>query len=81
MPIRVNLKEIFPSDPQEINVDKVNFNFNKLLELGIGTPGPIGLTGPQGAAGPTGLVGPQGDRGATWWVDAGDPNLLRYCLF
>lgn len=78
MPIRVNLKEIFPSDPQEINVDKVNFNFNKLLELGIGTPGPIGLTGPQGAAGPTGLVGPQGDRGATWWVDAGDPNLLTF---
>jgi hypothetical protein len=78
MPIRVNLKEIFPSDPQEINVDKVNFNFNKLLELGIGTPGPIGLTGPQGAAGPVGLVGPQGDRGATWWVDAGDPNLLTF---
>lgn len=78
MPIRVNLKEIFPSDPQEINVDKVNFNFNKLLELGIGTPGPTGLTGPQGAAGPTGLVGPQGDRGATWWVDAGDPNLLTF---
>lgn len=75
MPIRVNLKEIFPSDPQEINVDKVNFNFNKLLELGIGTPGPLGLTGPQGPAGPIGLTGPQGSRGATWWVDAGDPNL------
>jgi LVIVD repeat len=78
MPIRVNLKEIFPSDPQEINVDKVNFNFNKLLELGVGTPGPIGLTGPQGAAGPVGLTGPQGERGATWWVDAGDPNLLTF---
>ena len=78
MPIRVNLKEIFPSDPQEITVDKVNFNFNKLLELGIGTPGPIGITGPQGPAGPIGLTGPQGDRGATWWVDSGDPNTLTF---
>ena len=78
MPIRVNLKEIFPSDPQEINVDKVNFNFNKLLELGVGSPGPIGLTGPIGPAGPIGLVGPQGDRGATWWVDSGDPNTLTF---
>jgi len=78
MPIRVNLKEIFPSDPQEINVEKLNFNFNKLLELGVGSTGPIGLTGPQGPAGPIGLVGPQGDRGATWWVDSGDPNTLTF---
>jgi hypothetical protein len=78
MPIRVNLKEIFPSDPQEINVDKVNFNFNKLLELGVGSTGPIGLTGAQGPAGPIGLTGPQGDRGATWWVDSGDPNTLTF---
>lgn len=78
MPIRVNLKEIFPSDPQEINVEKLNFNFNKLLELGVGSPGPIGLTGPQGPAGPIGLTGPQGDRGATWWVDAGNPNSIIF---
>lgn len=73
MPIRINLKEIFASDPQEINVDKLNFNFNKLLELGIGTAGPVGPTGPEGPAGPIGLTGPQGPRGATWWVDSGDP--------
>ena len=78
MPIRINLKEIFSSDPQEILVDKLNFNYNKLLELGVGTPGPIGTTGPQGAAGPIGLTGPQGDRGATWWVDSGDPNTLTF---
>ena len=78
MPIRINLKEIFPSDPQEIVVNKLNFNYNKLLELGVGTPGPIGLTGPQGPAGPIGLVGPQGDRGATWWVGSGDPNTLTF---
>lgn len=74
MPIRINLKEIFPSDPQEINVEKLNFNFNKLLELGIGTPGSIGLTGPQGPAGPIGSTGPQGIRGATWWVDSNAPT-------
>ena len=78
MPIRINLKEIFSSDPQEINVEKVNFNFNKLLELGVGTPGPIGTTGPQGPAGPIGLTGQQGPRGATWWVDNGDPNNITF---
>ena len=66
MPIRINLKEIFPSDPQEINVEKLNFNFNKLLELGVGTPGSIGLTGPQGI------------RGATWWVDANSPTTHTF---
>jgi hypothetical protein len=78
MPIRVNLKEIFPTDPQEIAVAKLNFNYNKLLELGVGSPGPIGITGPQGAAGPIGLTGPQGGRGATWWVDSGDPALVIF---
>jgi len=76
MPIRVNLKEIFPSDSQEITVDKVNFNFNKLLELGVGDPGIQGLSGTQGPAGPVGIVGPAGLRGSTWFVDAGDPNTL-----
>jgi hypothetical protein len=78
MPIRINLKEIFPSDPQEINVEKVNFNFNKLLELGVGTPGPIGSTGPQGPAGPIGLDGPQGIRGTTWWVDSNTPTTHTF---
>ena len=39
MPIRINLKELFPADSQEITVDKLNFNFNKLLELAIGEQG------------------------------------------
>jgi hypothetical protein len=76
MPIRVNLKELFPADSQEITIDKVNFNFNKLLELGIGEPGIQGLSGIQGPAGPLGLVGPAGLRGSTWFVDSGDPNTL-----
>lgn len=78
MPIRINLKEIFPSDSQDITVDKLNFNFNKLLELGVGDQGDQGVTGPQGAAGPIGLSGIQGLRGSTWFVDAGDPNTLTF---
>lgn len=76
MPIRVNLKEIFTSDPQEITIEKVNFNFNKLLELGIGEQGERGFSGTQGPAGPGGVIGPAGLRGSTWFVDNGDPNFL-----
>jgi hypothetical protein len=77
MPIRINLKELFPADPQEITVDKINFNFNKLLELGIGDDGPIGQSGIRGAAGPSGNLGGQGLRGSTWYVDSvANPNSL-----
>ena len=79
MPIRINLKEIFPADSQEITVDKINFNFNKLLELGIGEQGLQGITGPIGSAGQVGLAGPQGERGSTWLVDSStDPNSLTF---
>ncbi len=78
MPIRINLKELFGSDPQSVTVDKINFNFNKLLELGIGLPGPKGLTGPQGSAGPQGLTGQPGTRGTLWFIGAGDPNLQTF---
>jgi hypothetical protein len=79
MPIRINLKELFASDSQDITIDKVNFNFNKLLELGIGEQGLRGFSGIQGAAGPNGLVGPAGVRGASWFVDStGDPNTLTF---
>lgn len=78
MPIRINLKELFGSDSQEVTVDKVNFNFNRLLELGIGLDGPVGITGPIGGAGPSGPIGPQGDRGNYWFVGAGNPNLSSF---
>jgi len=77
MPIRINLKELFPADAQEITVDKINFNFNKLLELGIGEQGIQGISGIQGAAGPIGIAGGPGVRGTTWFVDsAANPNTL-----
>lgn len=78
MPIRINLKEVFSADSQVIAVDKINFNFNKLLELGIGEVGPQGIQGPQGAAGPIGPTGPTGESGSTWYVGIADPNTLTF---
>ena len=79
MPIRINLKELFSADAQSTIVDKINFNFNKLLELGIGEQGEKGISGIQGAAGPIGLTGDQGTRGSIWYVDsAGDPNSVQF---
>jgi hypothetical protein len=73
MPIRINLKELFNSDSQEITIDKLNFNFNKVLELGVGKPGPIGPKGPKGSAGPKGSTGDTGDRGNNWFIGSGSP--------
>lgn len=74
MPVRINLKEVFPGDPEEITLDKINYNFNQLLELGVGKKGMIGLTGPEGSIGPIGLTGDQGQRGNKWFTGVGNPN-------
>ena len=74
MPVRINLKELFAADVQTIFTDKINYNFNKMLELGIGEIGERGITGPGGSAGPGGIPGPTGQRGNKWFVGAGDPN-------
>ena len=78
MPIRINLKELFGSDPQNITADKLNYNFNKLLELGVGLPGERGLTGIQGPAGPAGPTGPTGPGGNKWFVGSGNPNTQTF---
>lgn len=79
MPIRINLKELFSADSRENLVDKINFNFNKLLALGVGEEGEIGLTGGEGPIGPFGNTGSQGVRGSSWFVGAAaDPNLLTF---
>ena len=78
MPIRINLKELFGSDSQNITADKLNYNFNKLLELGVGLPGERGLTGIQGPAGPAGPTGPTGPGGNKWFVGSGDPNTQTF---
>jgi len=74
MPIRINLKELFGSDSQGVTVDKLNFNFNRLLELGIGEQGIQGIQGPIGSAGPSGITGPAGTRGSLWYVGTSTPT-------
>lgn len=74
MPVRINLKELFGSDSQELTVDKLNFNFNKLLELGVGLKGARGITGGTGSIGPHGVQGLKGDKGNQWFVGSGNPN-------
>ena len=78
MPVRINLKELFGSDSQEITVNKLNFNFNKLLELGVGLKGAKGITGNPGALGPSGPQGIKGDKGNQWYVGNGDPNTQTF---
>jgi hypothetical protein len=63
MPVIINLREIFATDSQSEISNKLNFNFNQLLELGFGQIGPQGPQGATGAAGPVGPEGPQGPQG------------------
>lgn len=64
MSVIINLKEIFSTDSQSETSSKLNFNFNQLLALGIGQPGPVGATGPAGSPGPIGPIGPIGPVGS-----------------
>lgn len=64
MAVIINLKEAFATDSQSELSSKINFNFNQLLALGVGQPGPIGPAGLQGAPGPIGPIGPQGPVGS-----------------
>lgn len=64
MAVTVNLREVFPSDSQSNLTEKLNFNFNQLLTLGLGQPGPKGDKGDAGPIGPVGPVGGAGARGS-----------------
>ncbi len=78
MAIKINLKEVFASQSQEIIVENVNYNFRKLLELGVGETGEqgeMGLGGPPGPPGPEGDQGDQGIRGTQWLISTTDPSL------
>lgn len=70
MPVQLNLKEVFTTDSQAVLAEKLNFNFTKLIELGVGAPGPIGPTGPSGGVGPAGPAGPRGVKGSRIFTGA-----------
>lgn len=70
MPVQLNLKEVFTTDSQAVLADKLNFNFTKLIELGVGAPGPTGPTGATGGVGPSGPTGPRGAKGSMIFTGA-----------
>jgi hypothetical protein len=73
MPVQVNILPLFEQDEASRLVEKLNINFNKLLELGVGSEGPRGIQGPRGAMGPPGVKGDVGRRGSLWYANNGSP--------
>lgn len=78
--IIINLLDIFPSDSQAQLADKINYNLNQLLRLGLGEQGEQGEQGPIGMTGPIGPIGPTGTRGSLWFSGEydspdDDPNM------
>ena len=83
MAVSVNLQEVFSSDSQSNLTQKINFNFNQLLTLGLGQPGPPGPTSGPGPIGPVGPIGADGKRGSIVFAITStgnpilDPNLVQ----
>lgn len=75
MPVQLNLKELFTTDSQAVLADKLNFNFTKLIELGVGAVGPTGPAGAAGGVGPAGPAGPRGVKGSMIFSGA-DKSLI-----
>jgi hypothetical protein len=57
----INIKELFSTDSSNIQLDKINYNFDQIVANG---GGPIGLTGSKGDVGPQGAKGDKGDTGS-----------------
>lgn len=84
----VNLKELFTSDSDNSLLDKINYNFDQLIdhqgpkgEKGDqGPPGPDGQTGPMGPQGNMGFQGPVGDDGVAneeyWAKPTSEPEAI-----
>lgn len=71
-----NIQFINYSDDQKQIVDKLNNNFDEIVELHGGTRGTTGPTGPRGSIGergPVGITGIQGPRGTRWFVSSSAP--------
>ena len=71
-----NIRSIDYSDNQSQIVDKLNNNFDEIVELHGGTIGTTGPTGPDGAIGERGAIGITGftgTRGTRWFVSGVAP--------
>jgi hypothetical protein len=66
-----NIKTVLYSDSSNQIVDKLNNNFDEIVELHGGTEGLLGPTGARGALGengPVGSTGFSGPRGTRWFI-------------
>jgi hypothetical protein len=70
----ITIYEIIASDTISQMADKVNYNFDQLLQNGGGPAGPQGPQGPFGPTGPQGVTGPQGIRGSKWFQGGSFPS-------
>lgn len=71
MAVNINLKEIFAADSQSALSEKLNFNFNRLIALGVGDKGDKGDKGDAGGPGPRGPRGYTGEAGTIMWSEPG----------
>ena len=70
----LNLQE---GDSQADVANKLNYNFNQIVNAGDGAYGPVGIPGAVGSYGATGITGPagfQGQRGNFWFVQETGPT-------
>lgn len=75
MPI-TNIQYINNSDDESEFIDKVNSNFDEIIEAHGGSQGRIGPTGSIGSIGDTGIYGPTGllgPRGTRWFAQSSQP--------
>jgi len=78
MPI-TNIQFINYYDDQNQLVDKLNNNFDEVVEFHGGTegnPGPTGERGPIGEKGKAGATGVSGPRGTRWFIKSTGPTGL-----
>lgn len=76
MPI-TNIQYLDYNDSQSDSIDKLNYNFDEIIEANGGTQGitgPVGDTGPAGRMGPVGNTGATGIRGNRWFVNLAQPS-------
>jgi hypothetical protein len=66
MAISIFLKTFSVNDSQEQFIEKLHYNMNQLVELGLGEEGPPGI-GLRGYPGIPGIKGDSGKRGSLWY--------------
>ena len=72
----INIQSLEYSDSQSEMFDKVNLNFDEIIEIHGGSQGRPGPTGADGAIGDRGKPGPTGNsgvRGNRWFIDISQP--------